>query len=841
MRPRELILDGFRSYSGATTISWEERSLVGIVGPIGSGKSSILDGISFALYGRTPRLGTETRGLINQRRSEGKVSLTFAVAGQEWRVVRALRRKGQSAHVLYRVDDGGEEEVTDKAREVTERITDLLGLDYDAFRRSILLAQGQFAEFLDATPSDRNGVLKGVFGFERLDAMRDAARTRRDEAAAKLTALARLRQQAEQDGKDLVTATGERGSAAALVKRLEAAREPVDRTATALAAVGEERAGLLSERQQMMTLAERIPEREQTEALLDTLDQARSQIAAAEAEAARAALAEEAAGKALEAGNQATGGRELLARAGALLARYEEQRRSAARAVEAAAAATLASAEAALAAEEAKVRAAAAAADHGAAVEALQSAAAGLIGSEAALHEATHRDLAAGLRQGLHDGDTCPVCEQEIPAVPPSADSGLAAAQAAHQKAQAAVERARSAEGAAARAAASLEAAARAADDEQARAGKATGAAAAASVEAASGAEGTMAEAHAMLGDDGDPAGVIAERQAVLDEADRAVAEARSDASEAASALAKARAGAEQSASAVERLLTRLADLAGRLALDDLALSTAPDDLRAALRALSEAWKARTHQIDTRLPEIDESAAVHQAELDRALATAGLEAGADLSAAIAAAREELAALEARVADLTRRLEDLTLLEAEQAESVAAHDRYQRLFDDLAPAKFPTFVLDDRRRALAALGSERFEHLSAGRYRFTDDGVFDVIDLAAADLTRSAASLSGGETFLASLALALALAEIVAREGGRLDSFFLDEGFGSLDAEHIELAMAGIERLVTENPDRLIVLVSHVAGLQERVEDLIVLTKDGVTGDTTVRSGASAVG
>ncbi len=66
MRPRELILDGFRSYAGSTTISWEDRRLVGIVGPIGSGKSSILDGISFALYGKTPRMGAETRGLINQ-------------------------------------------------------------------------------------------------------------------------------------------------------------------------------------------------------------------------------------------------------------------------------------------------------------------------------------------------------------------------------------------------------------------------------------------------------------------------------------------------------------------------------------------------------------------------------------------------------------------------------------------------------------------------------------------------------------------------------------------------------------------------------------------------------
>jgi exonuclease SbcC len=221
------------------------------------------------------------------------------------------------------------------------------------------------------------------------------------------------------------------------------------------------------------------------------------------------------------------------------------------------------------------------------------------------------------------------------------------------------------------------------------------------------------------------------------------------------------------------------------------------------------------------------------------LEAAGLEPDADLPAAITGARERKAALAGRVEDLTARLADLARLEEEHADLVARHDRYQRLFDDLAPSRFPSFVLDDRRRALAALGSERFEFLSAGRYRFTDDGVFDVVDMAAADRSRSADSLSGGETFLASLALALALAEIVARQGGRLDAFFLDEGFGSLDDEHVALAMDGIERLVLEGPGRLIVVVSHLAGLRSRLEDLVVLGKDPVTGDTVVESGAAA--
>ncbi len=150
------------------------------------------------------------------------------------------------------------------------------------------------------------------------------------------------------------------------------------------------------------------------------------------------------------------------------------------------------------------------------------------------------------------------------------------------------------------------------------------------------------------------------------------------------------------------------------------------------------------------------------------------------------------------------------------------------------------MLDERRRDLAALGSEQFEALSGGRYRFSDDGEFAVVDLSAAEATRPAGSLSGGETFLASLGLALALAEMVTREGGRLDAFFLDEGFGSLDPEHLDLAMEGVERLVAGS-DRLVVVVSHVAAMRERIEDLIVLGKDSLTGDTQVLAGATPGG
>ena len=141
--------------------------------------------------------------------------------------------------------------------------------------------------------------------------------------------------------------------------------------------------------------------------------------------------------------------------------------------------------------------------------------------------------------------------------------------------------------------------------------------------------------------------------------------------------------------------------------------------------------------------------------------------------------------------------------------------------------------------LSGLGSEHFERLSSGRYRFAEDGKFDVMDLNAAEAVRRADSLSGGETFLASLGLALGLAEMVGRRGGRLDAFFLDEGFGTLDPEHLDLAMEGIESLVSDREQRLVMVVSHVSEVRERIEDLIELDNDSTTGDSRVVSGGSA--
>ena len=162
--------------------------------------------------------------------------------------------------------------------------------------------------------------------------------------------------------------------------------------------------------------------------------------------------------------------------------------------------------------------------------------------------------------------------------------------------------------------------------------------------------------------------------------------------------------------------------------------------------------------------------------------------------------------------------------------------FEALRRDLTDSRFVRFLLEGERTELARLASETYSVLSNGRYSFTRDGNFNVVDGSIDGTERSARTLSGGETFLASLSLAIALSEMVTREDGRLEAFFLDEGFGTLDEEHLDLAMSGIEQLTAGEGDRLVLLVSHVASLRDRLEDVIELARDVNNGNTIVLSG-----
>jgi exonuclease SbcC len=120
-------------------------------------------------------------------------------------------------------------------------------------------------------------------------------------------------------------------------------------------------------------------------------------------------------------------------------------------------------------------------------------------------------------------------------------------------------------------------------------------------------------------------------------------------------------------------------------------------------------------------------------------------------------------------------------------------------------------------------------LSSGQYSLVvvDDGSgFGVVDHANANEVRPVRSLSGGETFQASLAFALALSDhvaaLTASGSARLDAIFLDEGFGTLDADTLETVAATIESLA--GGGRMVGIVTHVRELAERVPVRYVVQK-----------------
>ncbi|UWF77807.1 MULTISPECIES: AAA family ATPase [Microbacterium] len=138
----------------------------------------------------------------------------------------------------------------------------------------------------------------------------------------------------------------------------------------------------------------------------------------------------------------------------------------------------------------------------------------------------------------------------------------------------------------------------------------------------------------------------------------------------------------------------------------------------------------------------------------------------------------------------------------------------------------TFVLAAELEEIVDAANLRLREMSSGRYRLQHSdalaargaasGLGIVVHDAYTGQTRPARSLSGGETFLSSLALALGLAEVVtARAGGiRLDTLFIDEGFGSLDADTLEIAMRTLDEL--RQGGRTVGVISHVEAMQEQI-------------------------
>ena len=170
MKPIRLQVEGFTSFRVPQEIDFAELQLFMITGPTGSGKTSILDAVTLALYGRVPRARKhDVKELISLGASEAKVELDFKVGEIRYRVSRRIPRHGSQKATLERLESGRSVREVERSgvTAVNSRLVEILGLDYDSFTTAVLLPQGAFAEFLKGDVVARREILIRLLDLER--------------------------------------------------------------------------------------------------------------------------------------------------------------------------------------------------------------------------------------------------------------------------------------------------------------------------------------------------------------------------------------------------------------------------------------------------------------------------------------------------------------------------------------------------------------------------------------------------------------------------------------------------------------------------------------------------
>ncbi|MFU8896998.1 MAG: AAA family ATPase [Gammaproteobacteria bacterium] len=853
MRPLKLELTAFGPYAETQLIDFEqlgERRLFLVHGPTGAGKTTLLDAICFALYGDATGVERDGKGFRSQfagPQQQTSVTLDFQVGEHSYRVTRQpeqerakLRGEGttvspSSATLWDRTGlaDGESEGrvLADRSTRVTEAVVDILGFRSEQFRQVIVLPQGRFRDLLLAGSREREEILRQLFDtafYGRVEEalkqhsreLRTAAeklRTQRgallaQEACADEAALEALQKQLE---KQQAAATAKLGDlqkqssmAAQALERARAAQASCDKLARAEQAL----AGLLARGPEFEAERVRLAAGHRAAGLADfqrqlcgqreTMTAEEQGFAKLQADYAKTGTALDSAASALRQQRERAPVLESQARRLVALERALPVVQELAQ--------SLADEAAALADEQASSRRA----------EQAQLALAAARDHASALRAAREAGSAALLAADLRPGEPCPVCgstehprtasgSQEVPS--PEASH---AADEAVNVAEARLEAARQSQQRAATQRSGLQAA--------------------------------VAALKKQLD------GVVEPSPHALEDAQREAARIRADATRAQAAL-DAAVAAEQAA--------REKHVRVSAALE--AAATRVETLRAGLTGIEEEWLQRLQKAGFASEQEYLAARLSAAKLqdlenevasfDRRLAAAKTLAAQarkdidgrsppDLAAAQTAA-DAAAQAYGEAADesgrLANRIEAVAKLRNSLAEIAVAYESTAARFgvlgsiarvasgDNPHRVSLQRFVLASRLDDVLAAASRRLAIMTRGRYllrrnteaadRRAAGGLELVVEDAYTASSRPVATLSGGESFQAALALALGLSEVVqAYAGGiRLDTIFIDEGFGSLDPEALDLAIDTL--LDLQQAGRVVGIISHVPELRERID------------------------
>lgn len=259
MRPLSIYVDGFAGYASPQEVDLSGQRLIALVGSNGSGKSSLLEAIPFALYGRT-RAG-DLDAVIFQHAELCEVALTLEVSGGVYRVCRKRKRAGSSTLTLERVlDDGSRQAVgAQRIAETEAMIEQLVGMDYELFCSTVFAGQGRAAGFAEARPSERKAILSNLLGLDRYEELRGLAVRRGQEAASRRDSLLARAEEAREKLEPLDEA---RGLLEGEVAALEVARTEMDRLNLEISALIEADASRRADLQRKESLLAEIADKE---------------------------------------------------------------------------------------------------------------------------------------------------------------------------------------------------------------------------------------------------------------------------------------------------------------------------------------------------------------------------------------------------------------------------------------------------------------------------------------------------------------------------------------------------------------------------------------------------
>ncbi len=805
MLPLRLHMENFGSFREPVTVDFADVDYFVLVGPTGAGKSTVIDAICFALYGTVPRWGKENvvSLALAPSATSGKVALVFESAGRRYAVVRVLVRnaKGVVGTKEARLDELDRAVPPDadlielleatvrplaEGEAVTAEVQGLTGLEYKYFTQCVVLPQGRFAEFLHAQPRERQDLLVQLLDAGVYERIRQHA-VREEEIAKQTAAFAR-----------------------AQLAKLTDADEPAEqaaskRLATLRTLAGHVRTSIETLRTHDEAVLQVREERDSAQRQLATLGAlAMPDEVPTLAEAARTAI-EKAARLAEEshrcdqeerkADDELTqlGDKTALAQA---LAAHESRDKLAAD----------------LAKADPKARAAAAEIEQLA--KDANQAQLDLARAETRRDQARDAHAAIDLATRLALGEPCPVCLRPVAALPHHPEAA-ALDEAEHDVTgrKTDLDRARTLRQKAEIKAAQLQQ--KCTEIKSQLAGLAV-----------------QIEAHP--------------HRAELEQQIAAIETAGQRATQARRAARAARKTREQTDRQVQELRHKTEqawhDLdAARDAVVSLgAPPIAREDLHSAWTALL-AWREQAADrqrtaITTLAQRLTGAEQVRDSE--RAALITRLERDSvaiDADATPDKINETVTAVTAHAEAHLTQVRNNRKRARELDEQARAHEQQARVAHELTlllrANNFEKWLCGEALELLVTAASKTLHDLSDGQYELvlSAKSEIEVIDYAEAAMRRSVRTLSGGETFQAALALALALSDqvagLAATAARSLDSIFLDEGFGTLDPVTLDTVATTLERLAVGG-NRMVGIVTHVPALADRVPVRFDVTRDG---------------